>query len=241
MASEQLSQAIAAVRAGELASGKQTLTALVQSEPNNDQAWMWLAVCLEDPVQKKYCLNRALAINPDNDSADRLLMEMEAQPAQAQVAEEPQQAPATSPFYGEPEAEPAGAAAEEPQAFDTSAFFAESEEQPAETAEAQPQSLSPWEEMPVQEEPAVKQAEATPPASAASAASTQPPAGETMITALAPEEPLAQEAEVKEPKKARKKKGSNTCLVWLVVILFVVLCIVAGFLVWYVLKINSMI
>jgi hypothetical protein len=42
------------------------LAQYVTQDPNNDVAWLWLAACLDEPEQQRYCLKKASAINPNN-------------------------------------------------------------------------------------------------------------------------------------------------------------------------------
>ncbi len=66
MANTQLEQAIRAYKSGEKQKAQNLLARLVQAEPNNVDAWLWLADCIEKDEQKLYCLRRALKINPNN-------------------------------------------------------------------------------------------------------------------------------------------------------------------------------
>lgn len=77
MMNESLGLAIAAAKAGDKVTARQLLAELVGREPNNDTAWLWLAACVESVDQKRYCLNRALTINPSNASALQALARLE--------------------------------------------------------------------------------------------------------------------------------------------------------------------
>ncbi len=80
MEGSPLNIAIQAVKSGDRAKGLRLLTELVKSEPNNELAWLWLSICFDDPPKKKYCLNRALTINPANQNARLSLEQMERLP-----------------------------------------------------------------------------------------------------------------------------------------------------------------
>jgi tetratricopeptide (TPR) repeat protein len=69
MASDKLNQAAQLIKAGNKQAAIPLLKEFIQSEPNNETAWLWLYACLEDPSQKKYCLQKALEINPANQNA----------------------------------------------------------------------------------------------------------------------------------------------------------------------------
>lgn len=62
-----------ALKSGEQTRAQSILAELLANEPNNDQAWLWLAVSIDDREKKRYCLNRALSIRPDNELARRAL------------------------------------------------------------------------------------------------------------------------------------------------------------------------
>jgi len=61
-----LAQGIAAGRAGEAARAQQLLAAALQLNPRSEPAWLWLSGVLPNPEQRRACLERVLAINPDN-------------------------------------------------------------------------------------------------------------------------------------------------------------------------------
>jgi hypothetical protein len=64
-----LPQAIEYAKSGEKPRAKQLLTEIVQSEPNNEMAWLWLSDVVEDVSQQISCLERVLKINPGNQPA----------------------------------------------------------------------------------------------------------------------------------------------------------------------------
>ena len=56
--------------------GKQLLAKLLQQDPNNEAAWIWMSGTVEDIDQRRYCLEKALAINPDNATAQAGLLRL---------------------------------------------------------------------------------------------------------------------------------------------------------------------
>jgi len=80
MTIDKLNVAIAAVRAGDKTSGQQLLSEIVKAEPSNETAWLWLSACVDNIEQLKYCLTKALSINPDNQNARKALTQLEQPP-----------------------------------------------------------------------------------------------------------------------------------------------------------------
>jgi hypothetical protein len=67
---EQLLQrAITHVNAGELDQGRALLEKILEQDPKNDRAWVWLSGCVEDPMQRRICLQQALSANSNNQAA----------------------------------------------------------------------------------------------------------------------------------------------------------------------------
>jgi hypothetical protein len=64
-----LEQAIVHVNAGELEQGRTLLERVLEETPQNDRAWVWLSGCVEDPMQRRICLQQALKVNPENQAA----------------------------------------------------------------------------------------------------------------------------------------------------------------------------
>lgn len=64
-----LKQAIVCVNAGQLKEGRALLEQVLQRNPKHDRAWVWLSGCVEDPRQRRICLQQALLANPNNKAA----------------------------------------------------------------------------------------------------------------------------------------------------------------------------
>jgi len=64
-----LDRAVTHVNAGELDQGRALLEKILEQDPKNDRAWVWLSGCVDDPMQRRICLQQALSANPSNQSA----------------------------------------------------------------------------------------------------------------------------------------------------------------------------
>src|SRR5512141_1108704 len=63
--------AITAIRSGRKEEGRQLLNLLIQQNPNNEMAWLWMSSVVNTDEQRARCLYHVLAINPDNELARR--------------------------------------------------------------------------------------------------------------------------------------------------------------------------
>ncbi|WP_129632790.1 YIP1 family protein [Candidatus Oscillochloris fontis] len=66
-----LEQGRAAIQAGDRARARALLMAAVRANPQSAAAWLWLSGVLDTPAQQRECLQRALALEPDNLLAQR--------------------------------------------------------------------------------------------------------------------------------------------------------------------------
>jgi tetratricopeptide (TPR) repeat protein len=68
---------------------------LLRQEPTNEQAWWWLAACVETEAQKRDCLERLLSLNPNHHDARTALRELARPTGEAHPSTlEPPQVPA---------------------------------------------------------------------------------------------------------------------------------------------------
>lgn len=82
-----LTRGIAAAKAGDRNAARQLLTRAVRRQPDSEGAWLWLSSVLDTPQGRAHCLRRVLALNPQNQAAQRGLAALEqAPPAPALVA-----------------------------------------------------------------------------------------------------------------------------------------------------------
>ncbi len=62
----RLQLGVMAARSGKKPRARALLRLVVSAEPNNELAWMWLANVAETPAEAASCLDKVLAVNPDN-------------------------------------------------------------------------------------------------------------------------------------------------------------------------------
>jgi hypothetical protein len=75
----QLEQAIALVNAGDNAQARTLLVEVLNNDPTNDTAWVWMAVVVDTLDLRRECLQEALKHNPRNKTARRALDKLETQ------------------------------------------------------------------------------------------------------------------------------------------------------------------
>jgi len=61
-----LEQAASCIKAGDLENGKKLLVQVLQQNPSDENAWLWMSRCVPAVEQKKECFQRVLNINPYN-------------------------------------------------------------------------------------------------------------------------------------------------------------------------------
>lgn len=66
-----LELAITAIRAGRKEEGRQLLNLLIQQNPNDEMAWLWMSSVVNTDEQRARCLYHVLAINSTNELAHR--------------------------------------------------------------------------------------------------------------------------------------------------------------------------
>ncbi|PWH13323.1 MAG: hypothetical protein DDG58_14370 [Ardenticatenia bacterium] len=65
---DALQQGISAARQGRRAEARAWLREALRQNPNSEQAWLWLSTVVETDSEYQMCLERALAINPLNET-----------------------------------------------------------------------------------------------------------------------------------------------------------------------------
>ncbi len=64
-------QGINAIKQGDIVNGRKLLLQSLKLNKNNDRAWLWLSRTMADNNKKLECVERALAINPNNQDAQK--------------------------------------------------------------------------------------------------------------------------------------------------------------------------
>ncbi len=73
----QLQEGIAAARSGDRGAARRLLRNVVEEEPNNEMAWIWLASVVGSVAERRACLQRVLQINPSNETAREALSRLD--------------------------------------------------------------------------------------------------------------------------------------------------------------------
>ncbi len=74
--SDTLEQAIAAIRAGDKNTGGQLLNQVLQTDPRNETAWLWMTAVVGSDEERRKILEYVLSINPDNETARNSLAKL---------------------------------------------------------------------------------------------------------------------------------------------------------------------
>ena len=194
-----LELAITAIRSNRKEEGRQLLNLLIQQNPNNEMAWMWMSSVVNTDEQRARCLYHVLAINPDNQIARRGLQLLgivvsDSRPVKVPRDSRPIQIPKPTPpqsqFLPEIQAAPAPVAERRPFRLDPQAVVAELPFTPvtkpfSETPPpASPTATKPLDSQPL---PPPKPAESTPVAQPV--APPVPPTGNPIGQPINPSEP----------------------------------------------------
>ncbi len=73
MTPEKLSAAVQLIKSGNPQAAIPILREIIQGNPQDENAWLWLYACVDQIEQKKYCLERVLVINPGHQGARKTL------------------------------------------------------------------------------------------------------------------------------------------------------------------------
>lgn len=68
---ELLQMGIQAAKSNDVDAARQALKRVLEQDPRNETAWLWLSSVLETDEQRMVCLENVLAINPDHQAARR--------------------------------------------------------------------------------------------------------------------------------------------------------------------------
>jgi hypothetical protein len=86
---EKLQEAISLYNKGDKSQASNLLIEIVRQEPNNSVAWYGLALCLDDPDKKVFCLKRVLSLDPSHIKARHILEKLQVN-EKSQPDEKPQ-------------------------------------------------------------------------------------------------------------------------------------------------------
>ncbi len=77
--SDTLQKAMATIKAGNKTAGKQLLTDILKTDPDNEEAWLWMTKVVDSNSERIKCLQQALRINPNNETAQYVLASLQGQ------------------------------------------------------------------------------------------------------------------------------------------------------------------
>jgi len=81
---DKMQQAIALIKSGDKQGGQRLLAEVVTADPKNEMAWLWLT-SVAPAEKRRYCLEKVLSINPNNEQARQLLERLRALESQTQA------------------------------------------------------------------------------------------------------------------------------------------------------------
>lgn len=99
----KLEKAIIQIKGGNIKDGRKLLLEVLDENPREEKAWLWMYQCVSTPDQKAECLRRALAINPSNQAARSALEKITSIAPTRSIADD-------QPKYTEPNTQPKKAA-----------------------------------------------------------------------------------------------------------------------------------
>lgn len=91
MSDQKFMEAVTLVKAGDHERGQKLLMRIVRQNPYHERAWLWLVNTTPKKVNQIGCLERVLAINPENETALRILDELKNGRAISEIEENEQE------------------------------------------------------------------------------------------------------------------------------------------------------
>jgi hypothetical protein len=82
-------EGVAAIRAGDKATGKEKLMKVVEQDQLHEQAWLWLSACVDTDEEQIVCLQNVLTINPRSEAARKGLSKLGALPSEDEAEPAP--------------------------------------------------------------------------------------------------------------------------------------------------------
>lgn len=86
-----LEQAVAHIRMGEIDKARSLLIDVLKQNPRDEDAWLWMSRCVTETEQKRYCFEKVLKLNPQNQQAIRSLSRLDkpvSPPTQSKVSQQ---------------------------------------------------------------------------------------------------------------------------------------------------------
>lgn len=210
MMDSETTQAIDLIRQGNLAEGSRILSQVLNRNPENATAWLWMSACVADNEKKVYCLQKVISIEPNNQAARKGLMSMGITPPQEE--RQPVHPDELNGFSYRDLSAAFGKSgqADEAQAQPVGGTFAD--------AVRQAQSNQPL--PPIDERPSGGGEKAM---MLEDFGFTPPPPVEQPVVEEAPLPPQPLEALTPQPRQTRRKKGKSNWLLGIILILLVLL------------------
>ncbi len=82
---DKLQEAISLIKSGDRQNGQRLLSEVLKIDPGNELAWLWMSTLVAGD-KKRFCLEKALSINPNNIQAKQQLAQLlPSQPPQVQI------------------------------------------------------------------------------------------------------------------------------------------------------------
>ncbi len=75
MATDKLQEAITLIRSGDRHTGQRLLTEILNADPRNESAWLWMSALMTGEKQR-FCLEKVLSINPNHRQAREQLAKL---------------------------------------------------------------------------------------------------------------------------------------------------------------------
>jgi hypothetical protein len=85
----RMKEAIAAIKAGNKTTGRNILQSVLEDDPENEAALLWMTKVVDSPAEQLVYVERVLYVNPNNEPAQKLQAQLEKGSRLAEVARPP--------------------------------------------------------------------------------------------------------------------------------------------------------
>lgn len=72
-----LSEGISALKAGNREAARRSLAQALRADPNSERTWQWMFNAANNDTERKKCLNEILRINPENQKAVQMYLDLQ--------------------------------------------------------------------------------------------------------------------------------------------------------------------